>query len=323
MKLIFSVFIAAFYGLAIRLLFDLFDSGISVMGISFFFLVPFIIGYITITLLRYKEGQSASIAFFKATLPFLVLFFITVYYNIEGSVCWLMALPPMAFSAGIGGVVAFSRKKKRYMRKIEFDFEKEDRKNPGGLKISLLFIVPLLAGAIEGERLSSTQYLTVKKELTVSASPDSVWNALVSSRRVTTVKQQGALSNFFGFPQHLYTTLDSAAPGGERIAAYEKGLTFKEIITDIEPGKHMVVAVTANASDISKAIMDEHIVIGGKHVQMQEDEYTLEPTPGGGTRVILSSKFSIHTPFNWYAGIWGRMLMKDILSEELQSLKPI
>ncbi len=82
----------------------------------------------------------------------------------------------------------------------------------------------------------------------------------------------------------------------------------------------MVVSIKTDPAKISKAIMDEHIVIGGKHVQLQEDEYKLEALPNGKTRLSLSSHFTINTPFNWYAGLWSKMLMADILKEELSSL---
>ncbi len=34
-------------------------------------------------------------------------------------------------------------------------------------------------------------------------------------------------------------------------------------------------------------------------------------------RLTLSSQFYINTPFNWYASIWAKYLMNDILESEL------
>ena len=321
MKLLISVFFASVYGLSIRLLFDFFDGSLGIMSLSFFFLVPFLLGYLTILLLPYKESHTATGAFFKPLLPCLVILVVTMYFNIEGSICWIMAFPILGVFAGIGGVIAFNRKKRRAMIKERWDFEKDDWHKPGSLKISLLFLIPLLAGIIEGDSTSSSKTLTIEKKMELKAAPDAVWNALIENSRSHTGTRRNTLSGMMGFPHHLNTTMRTPSVGGSRVATYEKGLEFVETIKKIEPGRLLILEITTDPSKISKAIMDEHIVIGGDHIKMQEDEYRLEPLSNGGTRLTLSSRFVINTPFNWYAGIWARLLMSDILQEELHSLE--
>ena len=63
--------------------------------------------------------------------------------------------------------------------------------------------------------------------------------------------------------------------------------------------------------------MDEHIVIGGKHVDILQDIYKLEKLSDTSCRLTLSSRFYINTPFNWYASIWAKYLMADILQSEI------
>ena len=124
-----------------------------------------------------------------------------------------------------------------------------------------------------------------------------------------------------GFPRHVSTTLDTLAINSHRISVYEKGLTFDETICRLEPARRLEVTITNDPSKISKAIMDEHIVIGGEHIRMQGDAYTLEPMSAGKTRLSLVSHFSINTPFNWYAGLWAKWLMSDVIQEELNSVR--
>jgi hypothetical protein len=323
MKLLFSIFTAAFYGLSIRLLFDIFDGPLAIMSISFFFLVPFLIGYLTILFLPYKESHSSLGAFFKPWLTCIVLLAITMYLNIEGSICWIMAFPLFAIVAGFGGVVAFKRKERRHRRNVTFDFEKDDWEKPGSLKMSFILLIPVLAAAIEGDRTSSFETLIVEKKMIVNTSPDSVWNALTENDRPAVKTNHTTLSGMLGFPHHLKTTIDTLRVGGCRLAVYEKGLTFTEKIKKLEPGRSLVIEITTDPSKISNAIMDEHIVIGGRHIKMQEDEYRLKALPDGQTLLTLSSRFCINTPFNWYAGIWAQWLMSDILKEELSSLPGI
>jgi hypothetical protein len=320
MKLLISITLAAFYGISIRMLFASFGDILSVMSISFFFIVPFLIGFLTIAPLPYRNSQNEAGAFFKPWLSCLVILVITWYLKIEGIICWVMAFPIFASFAGLGGLIAFRRKRRRAQRKIQWDFDKDDWEKPGAMKVSLLFFIPIFAGLLEGDQLSGSEDLTVENEIEIQASPSAVWSALTASRQNAIKASHPGLPAIMGFPYHLNTTLDSVAIGGQRIATYEKGLTFVETISQLEPGRRLVVDITTDASKISKAIMDEHIVIGGKHIRMQGDEYNLQALPNGDTKLSLASHFSINTPFNWYARPWSKWLMSDVLLQELQSL---
>jgi len=129
------------------------------------------------------------------------------------------------------------------------------------------------------------------------------------------------MANFFGFPQALSTTLDSLAVGGKRLAVYEKGLYFAETITAYTPEKSLVLRIKTDPNNIPPTVMDEHIVIGGKHFDILQDVYQLEALPDGNCRLQLTSHYMLATPFNWYASIWVHYLMADILQGELDLIK--
>src|ERR1700744_5176854 len=137
MKLAFAIILATLYGLAAWIFYDFLpDAG--VMSLSFFFFVPFAIGYLTILVIPYKDGQSATAAFFKPSLVCLVILIITCASRLEGLICWMMAFPLIAVMSGLGGVLAFNSKKKKAMREEKWDFEKDDRDRSDTLKVSLL-----------------------------------------------------------------------------------------------------------------------------------------------------------------------------------------
>jgi hypothetical protein len=307
--------------LTVRLLYGVFDNLMPIMGISFFFVVPFLIGYLTIFLIPYKQRQTKTGAFFKPWLTCGVILLVTWRFGIEGMVCWVMAFPLFGLFAGAGGVVAFGRKERRARKEIEWDFEKDDNNKTGGLQVSFLFMIPLLAGVLEGDRTSSFQQLTIDKKIDLRASPATVWNALLANEGSGGTKTSPTLSSMFGFPRHLSTTVSEPVVGGSRLARYQKGLVFMETIEQIVPNRRLVLKIQTDPSTISKAIMDEHIVIGGKHIKMLQDEYTLEELPNGGTQLRLASSFCINTPFNWYAGLWSELFMADILKDELITIQ--
>lgn len=320
MKLLLSITLATTYGISMRLLFVSFGDVLSVMSVTFFAIVPFLIGYLTILLLPYRENHTQTGAFFKPWLPCLAILFITSICGMEGMICWVMAFPLLALVAGIGGMVAFRRKRRRALKDIEWDFEKDDPPKPGAFNISLLFFIPLFAGVLEGNRISSFEKLDVGGQVEVAASPEVVWSVLTARHDYVVPPTHPTLCAMMEFPRHLSTTLDTLAIGRKRTSVYEKGLTFDETITRLVPSRRLEVAIANDPSKISKAVMDEHIVIGGEHIRMRGDAYALEPVSGGKTRLSLVSHFSINTPFNWYAGLWAKWLMSDVIREELNSI---
>lgn len=321
MKLLVSITLAATYGISLRLLFVSFGDALSVMSFSFFVIVPFIIGYLTILLLPYREQHTQTGAFFKPWLTCLVILGITYLTGLEGMICWAMAFPFFAIVAGCGGMLAFGRKRRRARKDPQWDFDKDDGERPDTLKVSLLFFIPLFAGLFEGNRISAYEELTIEKHLDIDATPQVVWKALTTPHQRMTPSSGPTLCGLMGFPRHLSTTLDTLAVNRHRIAVYEKGLTFDETICKVVPGRSLEVSITNDPTKISKAIMDEHIVIGGDHIRMQGDGYALQPMPGGRTRLSLVSHFSINTPFNWYADLWAKWLMSDVIQEELNSVR--
>ncbi|WP_431213922.1 hypothetical protein ACQ86N_03255 [Puia sp. P3] len=245
-----------------------------------FFLLPWLVGYLTILLIPYREGQTAKGAFFKPWLSCLTVFIVTYYLNIEGMVCWFMAFPVFLLIAGFGGVTAFHRKKRRAERNEEWDFDKKDQDR---LSVSLLLFLPLFTGLLEGKRSSSYEHLAIRRQVELAATPEQVWTALMAPTRTAAKPHTPTICSTMGFPNHLSTTVSSPEIGGHRTASYEKGLVFFETITRLEPNKRLELDIHTDPSTISKAIMDDHIVIGGEHIHMEGDAYSPEPLPGGRT----------------------------------------
>lgn len=310
MKSLFAIVLAAVYGLIIRLLFGFANGLLEIMSVTFIFLVPLLVGYFTVLLTPVVSTRTA--AFFRPWLTSLVLLGITILFNIEGAICWIMVFPIFAVFAGIGGLLAFAQRTRN---------GSADSQRPTNLNMSLLVAGPLLLGYIEGEKALIPKRLTISREVVVDAAPTAVWQQLTSPRTVARPGTRRSLAGLFGFPHHLTTTLDSAKVGGKRVAYYEKGLYFEETVLRYQPARQLVLHVNANPGAVPPAVMDEHILIGGKHLDILQDTYQLTPLDGGRTRLRLASQFAINTPFNWYAELWAHYLMADILDGELAGLQ--
>ncbi|MCC6460214.1 MAG: hypothetical protein IT260_07070 [Saprospiraceae bacterium] len=325
MKSVFALFSASLYGLVLHFLFGFLGDFLEVMSLSFLALSPAGIGFLTVLLWRPKEVPSVNAAVFRPWLTCLFLLMITVMLAMEGTICWIMIFPFFAALSSVGGVIARSvlkyRAKKARASEDDVLDDLDEWRDPGALKTSVLLMLPLVFGALEGDRSNTTQTYLVEKEVILEAPPERVWAELVRLRPIGPDEPVGAFAQLLGLPRHLRTDLDTLAVGGRRTAVYERGLVFDETILELEPMRRMVLSVKTDPEKIPPTVLDEHILVGGRHFSTLEDVYRLEPLPGGRCRLRLSGQYTISTPFNWYAGCWAEWLVSDVLQGVLEVVK--
>ena len=80
----------------------------------------------------------------------------------------------------------------------------------------------------------------------------------------------------------------------------------------------MVFTIKANPHEIPSTTMDKHVVIGGNYFDVLTGTYELEKLAENKYRLHLYSHFKMNTTFNFYAGLWGKWIMKDIQNNILQ-----
>jgi hypothetical protein len=293
------------------------------ISISLVFMAPFAVGFLTVTLSGLKRIQSGWSAFFRPWLTSLVLLVITIILSLEGAICWIMIFPVFATAAGVGGLMAYHMMRSREKRQkgmmnddILDDFDRKD-----SLKVSLLLMLPLLFGMVEQDRLLSAADYTVVCSVDIPAPAERVWASLTSLPDIKQEEHHSFFTDFFGLPRQLRTDMDSLAIGGKRTAIYERGVYFEETITGFQPQEWLKVAIKADPGNIPPTVLDEHIVIGGKHFKALEDTYRLSTLPNGNCRLELSGRIEINTPFNWYSGLWARWLLADTFDNLLGIIK--
>jgi hypothetical protein len=319
MKSLLAVVFATVYGLCVRLLFGFLGDVMGIMSIGFLIFLPVVIGYLTIALMPRHKTRTAGGAFLKPWLTSLVILILTILINVEGRICWIMIFPLFGILAGFGGVIAYFIRKRD-----DTDLDnngKNDWDRFDTLKTSFVLFIPVFVSLIEGDRTLKPKEFTIERQVAIDAAPEVVWHELTNLGTLSADEKGTSFATILGFPHYLKTTLDTPAVGGKRMAYYEKGLYFEETITKYEPEKLMVLDIKTDPNKIPPTVMDEHIVIGGKHVDILEDTYKLEMRKDGNSHLTLTGKFYINTPFNWYAGIWAEYLMNDILDEQLHLIR--
>ncbi|MBL0190282.1 MAG: hypothetical protein IPQ18_02730 [Saprospiraceae bacterium] len=204
MKTLLAVSLATIYGVSLRIMFGLLNNFMGIMSVSFLILAPVIIGFLTIILLPKENTKSSSGAFFKPWLTSLAILIITMLFNIEGSICWIMIYPLFSILAGIGGVIAYHFRKPRTN-----DPDKNNWENQNTLNVSFILLIPIVVGLLEGDRTLTPKEFNISKSVIISASPKEVWHELTNINYISTNENKFSFSNMMGFPKHLRTTLDT------------------------------------------------------------------------------------------------------------------
>ncbi len=313
MKITLAVLLASLYGLSLRVMFDIFGPFMEVMSMSFLFLGPLIVGFLTIIFIPKQRQLTYGSAFFLPWLSCLVLLVLTIFLNLEGAICWIIIYPFFAIVAGLGGVIANKRRVARRQPTDDFD----------SINVSLLVMlpIPILLGLFEKDTLSSTTEYVISRQITIAAPAQKVWHNLANMNQINKQEHTATLTTAIGFPRHINTTLDTMAIGGHRTANFEKGLYFDETITRLIPNRLLALRIKTDPSKIPPTTMDEHILIGGKHIDVMDDIYTIERTGENSCKLQVSSRYKICSPFNWYAVLWTDLLLSDMLKSELNIIQ--
>ena len=320
MKSILAICFASAYGLAIRYLFLFFVNFTEVISLSLVFVAPFAIGYVTVALSGLEKVENSLSAFFRPWAVTAILLLLTIFLSLEGAICWVIIYPFFSVAAGIGGLIAyyFMRHRKQQAENAENPDILDDFDRPGRLKMSPFLLLPFVLGLVEDDRFLSPAVHEVTREITVAAPAEHVWKVLTAIDTIRAEDDHSFFREVLDLPRHLRTELDTLAPGGRRTAYYERGLYFEETIAECVPGRLLRLRIKSNPGSIPPHVLDEHVVIGGKHFKALEDTYRLTPLPGGRCRVQLTGRVEINTPFNWYACRWANWLMSDAFDNLLQ-----
>jgi hypothetical protein len=299
------------YGLIIRGLFALeisnspFFPTTGLMTFSFIFLVPFVVGLIVA---HQNDTVTSSRKVVVLAMPMYAvagLIAISVLLGLEGIICALMALPIFAFMALLGGFIGvriFERRKDKVM-------------------MSLFLLIPFVIAPIENYFGLSEKVFSEHTSITINAGEEKVWQNITRVKTISTEENHISLFQFMGFPRPIEAELDTIAVGGVRKAIFDRGLFFTERVTEVTPNKLLAFDIEADPNSIPPKALDEHVMVGGKYFDVLEGRYQLEKISEQHIILHLTSRFRLSTSFNFYSGLWSKLIMRDIQKNILEIIK--
>lgn len=280
----------------------------SVMLLSFIVAVPLAVGILTVVLAPEKLWRRWLFVIFAPWAPALLFFGITLAIAWEGWICWIMILPLFLQFTTLGGIIGRLIKNKLSKRSAQ-------------LNIAFFALIPFLFAPLESQIDFKPKTFSAVTYIDISAPKEKIWGNVTRVRMISEQEDQRKLSGWLGFPRPLYAELDTLMVGGRRLATFDRGLVFDEVVNVYEHNKKMSFSITPITDKLMPNTLDDHVAVGGKYFNVLDGAYEIEDLGNNTYRLHLVSHFQLRTSFNFYSGMWSEWIMKDIQNNILQVIK--
>jgi hypothetical protein len=281
------------YGVAARFFAEssILVAAFAVMTLAFLFVVPVVVGYLTV---RTHPSPSWMYRLFMPWIPTLLAIATSALLGWEGSICILMGTPLLLLLSSVGGVIGA--------------YEVVGSRGFGALMVCLPLLVAPLESRVPLPRSPREVHTTIE----IDAPAPTVWRQVVTVPPIRLKERKPALFTALGFPAPIAVTLDRPGVGGVRQATFTGGLRFVETVTVWEENERLSFSIAPQTDAIPPGTLDRHVTIGGAYFDVLDGTYSIEPLGVGRCRLHLLSRTRVSTHFNIYAGLWSDTVMRSI-----------
>lgn len=223
----------------------------------------------------------------------------------EGTVCLVMASPIFYGSGAIAGLVAGAVMKGRRGRIM-------------GLS---LLVLPLIGVPVEADRPPQAETREVVTRIHINAAPDVVWRRMTDIRQISDREHRWNFSHdVVGIPRPKDARMTGTGVGAVRQLEWADGVRFEEHITRWAPGRELAWTFHIGP-EAQTRMLDEHLKVDSAYLRLEEGVYRITPAAGGGSELVLTTRYWIRTPMNGYAAFWGEVFLGDFHRNVLGVIK--
>lgn len=283
-------------------------TSFGVMSVSFLVLIPIVIG--VLDQLPEPPPQPSAWrrvvdAFFSPMTAVSLMLALMAIFTWEGTICIVMALPIFFVLAGLGGCIGMLVRTRTGKSR--------------NATVSALVLLPYLTSPVEHRLEVSTETRAVENVVLIGAAPEIVWREIKSVRAIDPKELPFQFVHFIGLPRPIEATLSYDGPGGVRVATFERGLAFRETVTEWAPNR--MLSFSIHAEPAPPTALDEHVAVGGPYFDVLDGTYVVEALFDGTTRLRLTSHQRLSTRFNAYARLWTDLVMSDLQSAIMEVIR--
>ena len=278
--------------------YDKWGSGLLAMTLGFLFVVPIVIGYLTV---RPVAGSSFRFRVFAPWVTCGLVILASVGIGLEGAICVVFAAPVMLFLASFGGLLAGAQP------------------TTSRADVPVAMLLPWVVIGFERGTPGPTRQVVTTTQIEIAAPASTIWPLVVSVDSIRDGERRPAFFTTIGFPRPIAATLDHPGVGGVRTASFDRGLVFREAVVEWVPERRLKFTIDAKA--VPTAALDPHVRIGGPFFDVLTGTYELQPVSSTRTLLVLRSEHRVSTRFNLYAGWWADRVMASVQRNILVVLK--
>jgi hypothetical protein len=274
----------ALAGIILRILFSL-GGSFEVMGISFIYLAPILVGAVTVYLAERQQRRSILYYFLMPCLANMLFVAGTLIILIEGIICAIVIVPLFTIIGGIGGLImgAICRLT-NWPKPSLYSFA----------------ILPFLISSLEHNLPLPIELNSVERSIYIDAPASTVWHSVMNARDIKPEEIQHAWMYRIGVPLPESGIAKQTEKGIVREIKMGKNIHFEQVMTDWKPHQFARMQYYFSADSVPPRALDDHVKIGGKYFDLKDTTYKLTPT-GKGTTLTIAITYRVSTQFNWYA----------------------
>ena len=297
---------AVAYGLVARLAFS--DSlPIAVpMTFTFIFLVPMAVGYAAVAGTPPGEHVGRRRSAFLGLGAAVMVLITVLAIGVEGLICVVMMTPVFLLMALMGSALALAVRSARNRR----------LRAPALLVVLML---PYAAGPLEQRIPQLQSRRIVENRIRIRADEAAVWNQIIRVPAIRPEEYRTTFIHRMGFPRPIEATLSHEGVGGVRQASFERGVLFRETVTEWAPLRRLSFTIAADS--IPTRTLDQHVTVGGEYFDVLDGTYEIVPVAPGQVELRLWSTHRLSTHFNPYASLWTDFVMRQIQGNILQVVR--
>lgn len=278
-------------------------------GWSLFLGLPFCMGFASALIFSFQRRRTLAGCILVALATAFCAGVALLMTRIEGVLCLIMAYPPAAIFAILGGVVAYAVQR-GYRRKGD---------SPKVLCAAFLS-VPLAMG-VEHCQVSPAPLMKVKSAVIVNAPPEKVWQNVISFSELPPPREWMFLAGI-AYPTHA--EIHGHGPGAIRYCNFSTGPFVEPIEVWDEPNL-LRFSVTANPApmrelspyhDLHPAHLDGFLV-------SREGQFHLVRLPGDKTLLEGTTWYQHHLWPAHYWQIWSDYIIHRIHLRVLNHVKSL
>jgi hypothetical protein len=216
---------------------------------------------------------------------------------LEGLICIAIMAPLFLLLAGAGGLLMGVALRVASLRKATL----------GAFALGPLAMIPLDIGPLPDS------FHELRESVVIAAPAPVVWQQIVSAKEIHADELPTSLVHLIGVPRPTYAENLITPHGGERVSRWEKGVHFTASIVDQHEFQSISWRYAFAPDSFPEGSMDEHVVLGGRYLDLGDTTFELHALPGDATRLEVVGRYRLTTPINAYAIPVSRLLGRDFL----------